>query len=168
MTQTLIQSIRMLAAGMATAFLSRKPRATFGLYEAEPRYQPATLPDSPDDMLFESGRASWCGLTEQVKRHNHAMNGLGDLLASLREVVSGVADKAPIVIDSPLPVAAGAEVWGAFDDALFDVVPRPSGSKPVAIFGAAEDILFDDDRPVEVPTLALLASRVEASHGVRF
>jgi len=162
--------MKMLVAGMATAFLSRNPRSHTVSIVDEPRRRDLEGDDAwgGDAFLFEPEGAS--GLDLHVNRHSHAMNGLSELLGNVRELVASVSATAPIVVpmvDTEQPVETN---WKAFDEAIFDVVPlrHPVTPPGIVLQGGEEDFLFGEQAPIGGIAPVSLIARPDEMSGVRF
>jgi hypothetical protein len=162
--------MKMLVAGMATAFLSRKPRLQTVSLVGEPRRREleGDAAWGGDAFLFEPEGAS--GLDAHVSRHSHAMNGLSELLGNVREIVASVSATAPIIVP-PLSAEEPVETdWKAFDEAIFDVVPmrHQAMESGIVLQGGDEDFLFGEQAPIGSIAPVSLIARPDEMSGVRF
>ncbi len=154
---------------MATAFLSRNPRQQTVAATHEPRRRDpeGDAAWGGDSFLFEPEGIS--GLEVHVRRHSHAMNGLAELLGSVRESVAAISASAPIIVPSVEPVLAAETNWKAFDEAIFDVVSmRSQGSAGIVLNQHDEDFLFSSDAPMGGIAPVSLIARPDEMSGVRF
>jgi|GEM_PF-3163252 len=169
MAHALFRSIKMLAAGMATAFLSRNPRqqAVSAVHEPRRRDLEGDAAWGGDSFLFEPEGIS--GLEVHVRRHSHSMNDLSELLGSVREVVATISASAPIIVPHVETAFAAETNWKAFDEAIFDVVPmRSLGSDGIVLNRHDEDFLFGNDVPMGGIAPVSLIARPDVMSGVRF